>query len=61
MRVSEHGSCHPCAAEVEDVFPPLILMVTKEDFSVTLSPEDCEMNFLLCFMGLASANSCAEV
>jgi hypothetical protein len=47
--------------EDEDVFPPVILMVVEEDFSVTLSPEDCEMNFLLSFKGLVSANSCADI
>jgi hypothetical protein len=43
--------------EVDDVLPPLILTFTEEVFSKTLSPDDCELNFLLCFRGLASANS----
>jgi hypothetical protein len=51
----------PPPTEVKDVLAPLILTFAKEVFSVMLSPEDCETNFLLCFRGLASANSCAEV
>jgi hypothetical protein len=44
-------------AEVQDVFPPMILSFMAEAFSVRLSPELPELNFLLCFMGLASTNS----
>jgi hypothetical protein len=55
--------------EVEDTFSPPILTPVigrittfiEEVFSVTLSPEDCSLNFLLCFMGLANALSCSEV
>jgi hypothetical protein len=55
------GVATPPPMEAEDVFPPLIFMVVEEDFSVTLSPEDCETIFLLYFTGLASANSCADI
>jgi hypothetical protein len=34
--------------------PPLILTFTEEVFSMMLTPEDCELNFLLGFTALAS-------
>jgi hypothetical protein len=36
-------------------------MLAEEVFLVILSPEDCKMNFLPCFRGLANANSYVEV
>jgi hypothetical protein len=33
----------------------------EEVFYITLSPEDCVLNFLLCFRGLANAISYSEV
>jgi hypothetical protein len=54
-------STPPPPVEVVDVFPPLILTFTEEVFFVMPSPKGCELNFWLCFRGLASANSCAEV
>jgi hypothetical protein len=51
----------PPPAEVEDIFALRILTFTEEVFSMILSPEVCELNFFLCFRGLASANSCTEV
>jgi hypothetical protein len=47
----------PPPAEVEDVLPSLILTFTDEVFSMMLSPEDCELHFVLRFKGLANANS----
>jgi hypothetical protein len=47
--------------EVEDVLPPMILTFAEEVFSRRLCPDNCKLIFLLCFWGLASANSCAEV
>jgi hypothetical protein len=51
----------PPPVEVEDAFPPSILTFTEEVYSIILSLEDCNLNFLLCFRGLANAFSCSEV
>jgi hypothetical protein len=47
--------------KVEDVLPPLILTFTEEVFYKKLSPNDCGLNFMLCFTGLANTNTWAEV
>jgi hypothetical protein len=51
----------PPPAEVEDVHPSLIVAFADEAFSKILKPEDCDLNFLLAFRGLASNFSCSEV
>jgi hypothetical protein len=54
--------------EVEDAPPPTLtpatgqfIAVKEEAFSIMLSPEDCDMNFLLCFRGLANNFSYSKV
>jgi hypothetical protein len=51
----------PQPVEVENVLHLLILRFAEEVFSMMLFPEDCELNFLLGFRGLASANTCVDV
>jgi hypothetical protein len=47
--------------EVDDDFLPTILTLVGEVFSTMLGPEDCAINFLLDFKGLAKASSYVEV
>jgi hypothetical protein len=51
----------PPMEDTEDVCPSLILAFTNEVFSEILRSEDCDLNFLLGFRGLASNFSCSEV
>jgi hypothetical protein len=51
----------PPPVDTKDVHPSLVLAFTDEAFSKVLRPEDCDLNILLGFGGLASNFSHSEV